>query len=127
MTYIVKRAAKHINKTEWHHLIPDNLKNNKVIKSAIKAGYKFDEKLENLIPLEKFLKKNGNGVHGYAPNYDIQFQQAIQKFEKTHPNYTDKQAKAFIEDIKLQTLKKIDENPNVKLNDLNLNLNVNKY
>lgn len=124
---IVRRAATHVNKTEWHHVISDNLINNPVVQAAIQDGYKFGERLENIIPLEKFLRKNGGGTHGFAPKYDAQLQKAIGQFEDLNPKYSNKQAKTFLEDIKGQILKRIDENPDTKINDLDLKLEVKKY
>ncbi|HVG17077.1 MAG TPA: RHS repeat-associated core domain-containing protein [Chitinophagaceae bacterium] len=124
---IVRRSATHINKTEWHHVISNNLINNSVVQAAIQDGYKFGERLENLIPLEKFLTKNGNGTHGFAPKYDAQLQKAIGQFEDLNPRYSNKQAKTFLDDIKDQIIKRIDENPNEKINDLDLKLEVKKY
>jgi len=124
---IVRRAANHVNKTEWHHLIPENLVNNSVVQSAIQEGYKFGDKLENLVPLEKFLKKNGGGTHGFAPKYDAQIQKAISQFEDLNPSYSNKQAKSFLEDIRGQIIKRLDENSSTKINELDLKLEVKKY
>lgn len=120
---IVRRAANHVNKTEWHHIIPAQLKNNSIVQRAIKAGYNFEQKLDNLIPLEKFLRDAG-GVHANHPNYTRQIREAFNKFEIQYPNFTDNQAKAFLEDVSKQIVKVIDENSATKVNDLKLNLTI---
>ncbi|MBT3802787.1 MAG: hypothetical protein HOG05_16690, partial [Bacteroidetes bacterium] len=119
---IARRTAGFINKIEWHHVIPKNLKSNLVVKAAIRKGFDFEGKLANKIPLEKYLYKNGSGTHGHSPKYDAQVLDEIENFSKLNPNFTDKDAYDFLNSTYNDIIKVIDENPKVKLNDLNLNL-----
>jgi RHS repeat-associated protein len=127
---IFAKTSNFVNSIDWHHIIPSTLKNEDVSQAAMRAGYQFEQKMGidgttgNKIPLEQFLKKNGKGTHGNAPKYDEQIKSAFKLFEKNFKNYTDVQAKNFIDDLNSQIINAIDANPTVKLNDLHLNLKV---
>lgn len=110
---VVSKAPK----IEEHHLIPKELKNNPIVESARKGGFKFEGK-ENKIPLEKYQRATGEGQHGNHPNYSSEVMQRLAKFQEENPNATPKQAAEFVRNLVKDLQTEINNNQGTKVNDL---------
>ena len=107
------------NRTQWHHLIPKAVKNNPVIRTAIKQGFKFNKKGgENMIPLEQFLKSNGRGTHANHPRWNAEVLTRINRFVEEFPEYSPEQALDFARNLSSELWENIINNQFTKINDL---------
>src|SRR5882724_8432817 len=59
------------SKPQGHHLMPRATEDHPLVESAKKGGFEFNGD-ENKIPLEKFSKESGEGVHGNHPKYNTE-------------------------------------------------------
>lgn len=115
----VTRTAAEVGKIEGHHIIPRSLKGHEVVKAARDGGFKLDGK-SNKMPVEKFSKTTGGGRHSKHPKYTRQIEKKLDNFKKENPNYTPKEAANNAENITSQAKSDIKNNPDVKVNDLQL-------
>ncbi|WP_225980118.1 DUF6443 domain-containing protein [Pseudobacter ginsenosidimutans] len=106
-----------VPKMEEHHIIPRELKGERLVQAARKEGFKFEGK-ENKIPLEKFDKSTGEGQHGPHPNYTNEISKRFVEFQDKNPNWTPQQAIDFIRGTVKDLKESINSNPQTKLNDL---------
>ncbi|SIQ60526.1 AHH domain-containing protein [Chryseobacterium indoltheticum] len=111
-----------------HHLIPIELITNekvgKFIQKAIEGGFEFNGKI-NAKWLKQFSSKFEhlkNGVHASHPQYTKGVEDMIGSILLTSgkgiDEITESQAKMMLEKIASQVLKKIEENPTIKINEL---------
>jgi hypothetical protein len=100
-----------------HHIVPENLKNDPVVRLGRQGGFKYDGK-ENKIPLEQFNKATGEGRHSKHPNYTSEVQQRLNKFQEENPNATPQQAAEFLRNLVKDLQQTINNNPGTKVNDL---------
>ncbi len=127
---IAKNAGKHLAKEfeQAHHLIPIELITNekvgKFIQKAIEGGFEFNGKI-NAKWLKQFSSKFEhlkNGVHASHPQYTKGVEDMIGSILLTSgkgiDEITESQAKMMLEKIASQVLKKIEENPTIKINEL---------
>ena len=98
------------------HIIPREFRSHPVVQEAERQGYKFNEK-NNLIRLYKFNKTSNSGVHGNHKCYNDQIRKIYNKIQEEVPEEKYRQA---VENIESQIRNKINNNPNVKINDLDL-------
>ena len=104
-------------KTELHHIIPRQLKNEPVVRQAIKDGFHFEGD-GNKIAVEKFVKATGKGQHANHPNYNTQVARQLARHNPSKDN-----AVEFIEKTISVLKNTIKSNPNTKINDLNIDFN----
>ena len=119
------KKDKKRNKTQSHHLQPTQVKNHPFILKARKGGFQFEGQT-NRTPLEQFLRSNGQGVHANHPNYNKQVIDHLNNVASTK-KLNKKQSKDYLDKMNDYMLKRISENPGVKLNDIDLNLGQFKY
>ena len=127
----VKRASTKLAKSlgglekgfQAHHLIPvQALKQSAVVQDAIAAGFKFNGK-KNGIGVKAFRKKSGKGQHANHPAYNTQVLDKLKKFAQDNPDYTPKEAKAFVEGMAKELKAKVKKESvkgGKKVNDLDL-------
>ena len=111
---IVKALPK-----EEHHIIPRSLKGNDVIKTAKEGGFKLEGK-GNKISVDKFSKATGEGQHAKHPNYTRQIEQNLKEAFNKNPRMTPEQAVDVVKEISSKAKNAIENNPNIKINDLKL-------
>ncbi len=118
----LRKSMTAIKATEdAHHIIPVQLlKQNDVVKKAVEAGFEFNT-TRNGLAIEKFVKATGKGRHGPHPKYTQQISQALERFRTQTPNYTNQQAKEFLEII-TDDIKNTIQTTSGKINDLSLGL-----
>jgi len=105
-----------------HHLIPESLiKNNPVLQQAIEGGFKMQGDA-NKIPLARFVKDTGEGVHAKHPAYTTAIGNAMNSFmeglNKAGEKLTPNNARQFVERLMKDTRSDIINNPTTKINDL---------
>jgi hypothetical protein len=107
-----------------HHIIPESLlkKGNDVLTQAIEGGFKLQGDA-NKIPLARFVKATGEGVHGGRhPVYTTHIENAMNSFqtnlEKQGKSLTPQNAKSFVEDLMKKSRQDILNNSTTKINDL---------
>ena len=115
------RTAAEMGKEEGHHLIPRSLGENEVVRSARDGGFKLEGK-ENKIQVEKFSRATGEGQHGKHPNYTRQIGEQLKEFGEKNPNATPEQAAKFVREISGDAADAIKSNPDIKINDLKLDV-----
>ena len=111
---IVKALPK-----EEHHIIPRSLKGNDVIKTAKEGGFKLEGK-GNKISVDKFSKATGEGQHAKHPNYTRQIEQNLKEAFNKNPRMTPEQAVDVVKEISSKAKNAIENNPNIKINELKL-------
>ena len=109
---IVRPIAEAVT-NEGHHIIPRALKTRPIVEEAIKQGYKFEGK-ENITSVEKFSKAANTGRHGNHPKYTAR---VAKKIEASNPS-EGSGAIDIIRGVASEALKAIQDNPGVKINDL---------
>lgn len=127
---IAKNAGKHLAKKyeQAHHLIPIELISNekvgKFVQKAIEGGFEFNGKI-NAKWLKQFSSKFEHlkdGVHASHPKYTNGVEDMIGALlltsGKSIDEITESQAKMMLEKIASQVLKKIEDNPTTKINEL---------
>lgn len=107
-----------------HHLIPESLlqKGNEVVLAAVEGGFKMQGN-SNKIPLAKFVKETGEGVHGGRhPVYTGHIEEQITNFSNTlrdaGEKLTPERARTFLESLMNKSRQDIISNPTTKINDL---------
>ncbi|RZJ40460.1 MAG: cell well associated RhsD protein, partial [Chryseobacterium sp.] len=98
--------------TQEHHLIPKQYKNHEVVRQAREEGYKFEGK-ENKLSVEKFNKATGEGRHANHPKLNEQVKNLLDKIPKN-------EALNGVRNLRDTAKDAINNNPDTKLNDLNL-------
>lgn len=107
------------NKIQWLHLIPKALRNHRIVRLARKAGFDFTKNGgENTIQLEQFLKSNGKGVHGNHPKWNARVLQRLNDFMRKNPNCSPEKAMDFCRNLVKNLKEKIENKPDVKINDI---------
>ena len=114
------KVSRVSNDTQIHHVIPKQFKPLKVVQKGIRGGFKF-EGWENKIPLEKFLKSTGKGVHGNHPKYSEQIRQ---KIDDIPSDLSPIKTAGELRKIVKGAVKDIKNNPNTKINDIKLRTSV---
>ncbi|MBB3187866.1 RHS repeat-associated core domain-containing protein [Microbacter margulisiae] len=112
---IGQEGSDKFSKIEDHHILPRSLKNNPVIREARNNGFKFEGK-ENKMPVEKFVRQTGEGQHGNHPNYTEQINNKLSDFQNAQGDNATKAVRTIVRNVR----QVIQNNPNVKINDLHL-------
>ena len=104
---------------EQHHIIPKSLKGSDVVKAAKDGGFKIDGK-GNKISVDKFSKATGKGQHGKHPNYTEQIKNMLKKEINRNQDKSPQKALDAVNKVISKAKNMIENNPNTKINDLNL-------
>ena len=115
------RAAKVAHQLQIHHIIPKSLMKNDVLKRAIQGGYSIEGK-SNKIELPQFLRADGQGTHAKHSKYTTQIQERLKEANNKGEADTEEKAKQFMEEMDEYIRKIIEDNPDTKVNDLDLRL-----
>lgn len=103
--------------TQKHHLIPNGVKNHRLVKEARQEGFKQDGK-ENKIPVERFDKESGEGQHGNHPKYNQEVTRRLDKLLQDNPSRSEGAAAKLVRGVAKNMKETIQKNPEVKINDL---------
>lgn len=109
---VATKTGETAGKTQEHHIIPRQFKNNEIVKEAKEQGFKFEGK-ENKTTLEQFSKTTGEGRHGNHPKYNQQIKELLKEIPKSDALNGVRNLKDKVSDI-------IKTNPDTKVNDLKL-------
>ncbi len=103
---------------EAHHIIPWNIRFHDIIQKAAKVGFHMNDIL-NGIPLKKFRKLTGEGLHGNHPKYDDVVRHLLDKYGDRFPNADPSDVKKYLEEKMIPEL--IEWINKAEKTDLNLN------
>jgi hypothetical protein len=112
----INRAARRVlNPLQSHHLISESLESVPIIAKAKKGNWKYRFK-----DLEAFRKSNGFGSHAKHPKYTDQIRNHLSEYDIN--DFSEGEAANLMRQLEDYIDKRIGSNPDVKLNDLNLEL-----
>lgn len=94
------------------HVIPRQHQDHPLVRQAIDEGWEFNGS-GNLIPLEKYSRQTGTGVHGNHPKYNTEIYNRLEDNLNKPGSATDR-INGIISDV----IKDIKNNPQIKINDL---------
>ena len=108
---------------ENHHIIPRSVGRHSVVEKVKQGGFKLEGK-ENKISVDKYSKATGEGQHGKHPQYTRQIRDKLKQVWRGNSQMTPEQALKVVRDIISNTKSNIENSPNVKINDLQLKMQV---
>lgn len=106
------KTGETLGKTNEHHNIPRQFKNNEIVKEARDQGFKFEGK-ENKTTVEQFSKSTGEGRHASHPKYNQQIKELLKEIPKSD-------ALNGVRNLRDKVVDIIKSNPETKINDLKL-------
>lgn len=109
---VATKTGETVGKTQEHHIIPRQVKNNEIVKEAKDQGFKFEGK-ENKMSVEQYSKSSGTGRHANHPKYNEQIKELLNQIPKSDALNGVRNLKDKVTDI-------IKSNPETKINDLKL-------
>lgn len=114
------RGRKPKNPINWHHLIPFKLKDHPLMRKSIQGGFEFESFVNNLEPLERYLKINGLGQHnGGHMLYSNAIEIFLNKVQTNFPSLSPGEAAEFLKSVSegiRETIRKTD----AKLDEIDL-------